>query len=58
MTQPAPTSPHHRPLSKKIKGLLVFPIYYPLAYIWNVFLGYNFDIHYNPIDELKYILRD
>ena len=47
-----------RPLSKKIKGLLVFPIYYPLAYIWNNFLGYDFPIHKNPINELKFIMRD
>lgn len=47
-----------RSLSKKLRGTLVFPIYYPLALIWNKFFGFDFAIHSNPIDELKFIWRD
>jgi len=47
-----------RTLKRKIKGLLMFPICWSLGFIFNNFLGYKFSIENNPIDELKYILRD
>ena len=47
-----------RSLKKKIIGTLWFPIYYPLAIIWNYAFNFNFNIHKNPIEELKFIWRD